>query len=339
MPFPVTSPPVLEFRRYRWLPYLIVMTTVLAIGLGSLLLRYVERRLVAASGEELMLAAAEVSDKVDRLLLERLGDLQIMARAFGLRSSDRAFLTGYLNWMKGAHAPMYMWLGVTNQQGVMIAATDEALIGQDYAQSRWFREARTRRTIVSDDVGMQPADDGIETVALTAPILDSQGNFLGVVSSRIAVSVIEDVTTRTIRSLEHRPGFVGSVEYQMLTKTGRVFVDSDVAHKGNLNFLAMGLPSANASQYGHPGFIEEDHLRRHVRVVTGYASTKGFDDLPGHEWTVLMRMDRGYVLEPIRSILWKIGIAGTVVWVPLLVLLLWSTSRLRAEYRQAQQES
>ena len=27
------------------------------------------------------------------------------------------------------------------------------------------------------------------------------------------------------------------------------------------------------------------------------------------------------------------------VWLPLLLLLLWSTSRLRAEYRQAQQES
>src|SRR5215217_6014906 len=102
MPFPVTSPAVPEFRRYRWLPYLIVMMTVLAIGFGALLLRYVERHLMAASGEELMLAAAEVSDKVDRLLFERHGDSQMMARAFALRSSDRAFLTGYLNWMKGA---------------------------------------------------------------------------------------------------------------------------------------------------------------------------------------------------------------------------------------------
>src|SRR5215210_3064770 len=108
MSFPVTSPAAAGFRRYQWLPYLIVLMTVLALGLGSLLLRYVERRLVAASGEELMLAAAEVADKMDRLLFERHGDGQRMALAFALRSSERAFLSGYLNWMKRAYGPRYL---------------------------------------------------------------------------------------------------------------------------------------------------------------------------------------------------------------------------------------
>jgi two-component system, cell cycle sensor histidine kinase and response regulator CckA len=81
MTFPVTSPAVLEFRRYRWLPFLIVSMTALALLLGAFLLRYVEQRLVSASGEELVLAAAEVSEKLDRLLFERHGDARMMARA------------------------------------------------------------------------------------------------------------------------------------------------------------------------------------------------------------------------------------------------------------------
>lgn len=339
MTFSGTSPAVQESRRYRWLPFLIVLMTVFAVALGLFLLRYVENRLVTAFGEVLMLGAAEVADKLDRLLFERQGDAQMMARAFALRSSDRAYLTGYLQWMKAAYAPFYLWLGVTNQQGIMVAATDETLIGQDYSRSQWFHAARTRRQLVADDVRSHEADNGIETVAFTAPIIDSHGNFLGVITSRIAVPTIEEVTTRTIRSLEQRIGFVGSVEYQMLTRQGDVFVDSDVEHKGPLNLVAMGLPSALASEAGAPGFVEEDHLRRHVRVVTGYAKSKGFEDFPGLQWTVLMRMDRDDVLQPIRSVLWKVGVAGAVVWCPLLVLLLWSTSRLRAEYRQAQQES
>ncbi len=340
MTFPVTSPAVAEPRRYGSLPYLIVLMTVLAFGLGALLLRYVERYLVAASGEELMLAATEVSDKLDRLLFERHGDVQTMARAFALRAADRDFLTGYLNWMKTAYAPMYVWLGVTDATGVVIAATDSETVGRDYSHSVWFRDARDQRTIISDDLMTHDPDQGMDTVAFTAPILDARGVFLGAVTTRIPASAIEEVTTRTIRSLEHRAGFAGSVEYQMLTRTGRVFVDSDLAHKSaDLNLVAMGLPSALASRDASTGFLEEEHLRRHVQVVTGYASTKGFEHLPGHGWTVLMRMDRDYVVQPIRSVLWKVGIAGTVVWLPLLALLLWSTSRLRAEYRQAQQES
>lgn len=339
MTFPVAPQSASASRRYGWLTFLIVLMTVLTLGIGTFLLGYVERRLIAASGEELKLAAAEVSDKLDRLLFERHGDAQMMARAFALRSSDRAYLTSYLKWMKTAYAPVYFWLGVANQQGVMIASTEDSLIGQDFGQSQWFQSARVRRKIVADDVGGHQTDNGIKTVAFTAPIIDSPGNFLGVITSRIAVPTIEEVTTRTIRSLEHRAGFVGLIEYQILTRQGDVIVDSDLAHKGNLNLRTMGLPSAVASQDGRPGFLEEDHLRRHVRIVTGYASTKGFGEFPGFNWTVLMRMDRDDVLQPIRSVLWKVGAAGAVVWFPLLVLLLWSTARLRAEYRQAQQES
>ncbi|HEY6084610.1 MAG TPA: hypothetical protein VIU63_04405, partial [Nitrospira sp.] len=51
-------------QRYRWLPHLIVLMLLLTIGVGIFLLRNVERQLVVAAGEELTVAAAEVSDKL-----------------------------------------------------------------------------------------------------------------------------------------------------------------------------------------------------------------------------------------------------------------------------------
>ena len=244
MSFPVASPELQRSRRYGWLPFLIVLITVLAFGIGAVLLRYVERRLVWASGEQLTLAAAEVSDKLDRLLFERYGDVHMMARAFALRSSDRAYLGSYLAWMKTAYAPMYDWLGVTNQQGVMIAATEQSLVGQDYSQSEWFRRAHETRQAVLGDVASYESDQGVQTVAFTAPILDAEGTFLGVITVRVAVPVLENVTTRTIRSLQHHEGFAGAVEYQMLTKSGEVFVDSGSRFKEKVNLLELGLPSA-----------------------------------------------------------------------------------------------
>ena len=52
-----------------------------------------------------------------------------------------------------------------------------------------------------------------------------------------------------------------------------------------------------------------------------------------------MRIDRDRILEPVTSILWKVGLTGAVVWIPMVFLLFWSTSHLRAEYQQVQQES
>lgn len=80
-------------------------------------------------------------------------------------------------------------------------------------------------------------------------------------------------------------------------------------------------------------------MRRSVNVVTGYSQTKGYSDYPGLNWTILLRVDRDVILLPIRAMMWKLGIAAAVVWLPMLGLLLWATGRLRSEYQQAQQES
>jgi len=329
----------LNLRRYQWLPYLIFALTIFAVLAGFILIRFVEDRLVEATGEELTLAAAEVAEKTDRMLFERQGDVLMMARAFSLRASEPRYLSEYLKWMKTAYSPVYLSLAVTDIQGTVVAATEPSMVGRDYSRAASFTVARATRRIEIADVAVQEGESGVDTVAFTAPILDSQGTFLGVVTTRVGIPFLEEVTTRTIRSLEVRQGTGGRVEYQMLTRQGRVFVDSDLLHKGAINLKEFGLPSALLSGAGVPGFIEEEHVRRHVQVVTGYAQTRGFGEFVGLGWSVLVRMERQDILAPIHTFLWKVGIAGGVVWTPMLGLLFWATARLRAEHRQAQQES
>ncbi|WP_455242140.1 cache domain-containing protein, partial [Petrachloros mirabilis] len=232
--------------RYRWLPQLIILMNLVAFVAGVFILRNVEERLIAAAGEELTIAAAEVADKLDRLFFERYGDVQMMARAFALRSSDSRYLDSYLGWVKKNYSPVYLWLGVTDGQGVMVASTDSSLQGQNFSRSDWFRQAYQTRRIMIDDVAAHDGDDGIETVSFTAPILDAEGTFLGVVTTRVAMSVLEDVTIGTMRSLEERTEFTGPVAFQMVTKQGVIFVDSSTGDKGELNRQDPDLPSTLA---------------------------------------------------------------------------------------------
>jgi len=329
----------LDLRRYRWLPYLIIAMILFAILAGVSLIRFIEYRFVEATGGELTLAAADVAEKLDRMLFERQGDALMMARAMRSRISDSKYLSEYLVWMKKEYSPIYLSLAVMDVQGTVVAATEPSLVGLDYSRAASFLAARATRRLDIADAARQEPENGVDTIAFTAPILDTQGTFLGVVTSRVGVPFLEEITTRTIRSLEARPGAGGRVEYQMLTRQGRVFVDSGLPHNGAINLKELGLPSVLLSEAGVPGFIEEEHPRRHVQVVTGYAQTRGFGDFAGLGWSVLVRMDRQEILAPIHAFLWKIGIIGGVVWIPMLGLLFWATARLRAEYRQAQQES
>ncbi len=329
----------LDLRRYRWLPYLLIAMTAFAVLAGIGLIRFVEYRVVEATGGELTLAAQEVAEKLDRILFERQGDALMMARALGSRTSDPKYLSEYLKWMKKDYSPVYLSLAVMDVQGTVVAATEPSLVGRDYSRASSFIVARATRRLDIADVAGEETESGVDTIAFTAPILDRQGTFLGAVVSRVGVPFLEEITTRTTRSLEARSGAGGRVEYQMLTRQGRVFVDSNLPHKGAINLKQLGLPSALLSESGVPGFIEEEHLRRHVQVVTGYAQTRGFGEFAGLGWSILVRMERQDILAPTHAFLWKVGIAGGVVWIPMLGLLLWATARLRAEHRQARQES
>src|SRR5580765_5224873 len=261
-----------DLRRYRWFPHLLITMTLFAVLAGIGLIRCVESRFVEATGGELTLAAAEVAEKLDRILFERRGDALMMTGAFSLRTSDPKYLSEYLQWMKKEYSPVYLSLSVMDVQGMVVAATEPSLVGRNYSRAASFTVARaTRRLDVADIAVQETGESGVDAVAFTAPILDSHGAFLGVVNLQVGVAFLEEVVTRTIRALEARPGMNGRVEYQMLTKQGRAFVDSDVPHKGGINLKE--LPSALASAAGVPGFVEEEDAHRHVQVVTGYAQT------------------------------------------------------------------
>ena len=263
----------------------------------------------------------------------------MMARNLALRMPDPAYRSEYLAWMKKEYAPAYQSLVVTDGRGRVVAATEASLIGRDDSGTASFIAARTTRRLAIADVARQEAENHVDAITLTAPILDSQGTFLGIVTSRVGAPFLEEITTRTIRSLEAQQGADGRVAYQMLTQDGRVIVDSDLSRKDPINLKEIGASSVLLSQAGVPGFIEEEHILRHVQVVTGYAKTKGFGEFTGLGWSVLVQMERQEILAPIHAFLWKVGIIGGAVWIPMMGLLFWATARVRAEHLQAQQES
>ncbi|HSL05357.1 MAG TPA: PAS domain S-box protein, partial [Nitrospiraceae bacterium] len=324
-------------RPYSWLPVLLGVLTVATVSIGSIAFRYVETRMVATAGETLAHTAAEVSDKLGRFLIERHGDVLMMARTFSVQPENREFQSTYIAGVKIAY-PDYLWIGATDANGQIVIATDPATVGRDYSAEPWFQAVRNGQGIHMGDVEPFAVMGGPDAIAVTAPITGPYGEFLGVVTTRVGISGLEDVMTRTLLAFRQREGFWGALEYQFLTEKGIAFIDSDLQHKGNVNLKQLGLPSALLSESSLSSYVEEEHRRRHVPVITGYAKTLAHGGFEGMHWTVLMRMDRRDVLAPIREILWNLGLAGGAVVVPTFGLLVWTVTRVRREYQRAQQE-
>ncbi len=324
-------------HRYSWLWVLIVVMTVVALAIGAITFHYIETHMVATAGETLARTAAEASNKMDRFLVERYGDVRMMAGTFSAQPRAREFQSAYVARMKTWYQD-YLWIGVVNERGQIVVATDPATVGRDYNAAPWFQAVRNGQAVHVRDVEPFAAVGAMDTVAFTAPITGSHGEFLGAVTTRVGIPALEHVLTETLQTFQLREGLGGRLEYQFLTEQGVAFIDSDLAHKGNVNLKQLGLPSALASGGSQSSHVEEEHLRRHVPVITGYARTHGHGEFEGLQWTVLMRMDRRDVLAPIHKLLWTIGLAGAGVGVPTFGFLLWTVTRVRREYLLAQEE-
>ncbi|MDH5640792.1 MAG: PAS domain S-box protein, partial [Nitrospira sp.] len=319
-------------RLYARLPLLIVVSIALAIGLIGSGLYLVERQLLAKTGEQLMVLASEIADQLDHVLFERYGDIQIAAKVLAPIMQDRAELDRYLHLLEEQYI-QYRWLAVTDGNGRIVAATNPTDVGSDRSQEAWFRLVKDTRSIHLKSVADSELARGGLTVGFSTPIVGDKGEWLGVVTARIGLDQLEDVFVRPVVPMQSQmAGATGSIEWQLLNRDGALLADSMLREGGETNLRMLGLPSAQLTAGGEPGYVEESHVRRAVPVVTGYARTNGYSDFPGFGWSVLVRIDRDEVVVPIRRTLGWFGLMGLGIVGPTVVALLWVTRRLRVEW-------
>ena len=328
----------LSRRSYRHLPILILLMTLVILIIGAVALHYVENRLVATTGESLALAAGDIADMLDRLLFERYSDIPMMCRAQAFQGRDTAAMTEYLDWMRKNYQ-VYRWLAVVNADGRIIAATNPASVGKDVSRTHLFRVVREQGGVHIQDVEVSEDAGGIPVIGFSGPILDAQEKFRGAILSQVTLSSVEDVASAAIHTFQVQRGSTGKIEYQIMNRDGDLLVDSMLHQEMEVNLKLVALPSALLSASALPGYIEEQHLRRKVPVVTGYSGTEGYGDFTGLHWGVLVRMDRSDILAPIRTVLQNLALAGALIVLPLLGFLLWTSGRLQAEYQRAREES
>jgi two-component system cell cycle sensor histidine kinase/response regulator CckA len=323
---------------YGRLPVLLLIVVLTVFLVSYAIVSYLERQLLASVGESATRAAANIADSLDWVLSERYADIRVLANNPILHGHDDTAKTAFLNDFRQIY-PLYQWLGVTDAQGTLVASSSAQMIGRDRSSTSWFQIVRRTQELHIQEAAANGADsDGLETIGLFAPIVDGDGRFQGVVGARVPLSVLEEITTRSLRRLEAEQVVLSTTEYQIVAANGRAFIDSDLAHKGNVNLEKLHLESYRLSRSNKLGYVEEMHLRRNVPVLTGFAQTRGHGDFQGFGWTVLVRVDRSEVIKPIRSVLLKVIGAGSLIVLPLIALLFWSIHRLKREWAHAEDE-
>ncbi len=323
-------PPIRPLSRVRAFTLVALATT---LGLALIALWVVEERLLARTGETLALAAADIADKLDLVLDERAGDLRALARS-GAPLLEHGELRGLSTLLASVRQafPLYLWLGVTDRTGRIVAATEATSLGADWSEAPWVQAVRDG---APSSVSVQPPSDASPSrsgwsVQFTVPVLGRDDHFLGTLTTRVGLSALEELFPRTVRTLVAQGAISFPVEWVFLGPDGIVLNESWRLANQRVNLLELGVPSAQLAldRQAPPGYVQETHGHRSVPVMTGYAHTQSDGRVPSLLLGVLVRANREALLAPIRATLWKLAAAGALLSLPLLGMLWWGLRRL-----------
>ena len=306
---------------------LLAILLALCLGIGLAVRsasHHIEELLVESAGRGLAQYATALAESLNRVLFEHDLQSQIVAQSPVLRRSDSDTLATYLRGLTTLTWPDYMGLQVLNAAGTVIAATDSSQVGEHVGQHAWYKTLLEGGRL--DMRGADFFDPTRRMMLFPTPILGDEGQFLGVVVLQVGLRSMEFILDGAKRSTVLRSP-AAKLEYQLVATDGMVLYDSAFQDKTAERHVAIGQTMLSGS--GKTGYREELHPQRHVAVLTGYAPVNRYGQVPGWQWTLLVRTDREAILTPFHRL-----VATTMIWggMGLLVfvaILLWIIGRLK----------
>ncbi len=311
---------------------MIGMIISLSIGMVPLTLQLVTQELIDRVGATVALGAADIADKLDVVLSERLGDIQGFAQAPLLIRRDPAQLQAYLENIRRIY-PLYRQLSIVDRQGHVVASTDRVapatVVSPSLLRATLHHPGPQVEVVRRAD---HPGGSLIAVrfaMALHASDRDPQGAII----TELDQHTLRALATQTTQHQQLAAVHPAVQDFWVLSPAGDVLLTSrDESNEEPAP--PLGLPSAMMAQEGKSGYVEEQDTSGR-NALTGYARMAGLPLFPEMQWSVLVRVDRTQVWDSIWSVLWKLVGIGGVCLAPPLGLFYWARRRQAAEESQA----
>jgi methyl-accepting chemotaxis protein len=273
------------------------------------------------AGTSLADLAFNASDKLDRNLFERYGDVQAYAKSEAARSMDPQKLTSWMNTMMVTYTPIYKLMVVADLNGRIVAANtldldgkplqSQSLIGTDVSDTEWFKAAAggslAEGTSFVEDMHEDPLvsrvyGSGAAAYAMnfTYPIKSDDGRIVGVWTNRFNWKVAEDILEAVVGHA--RKNGATTTRVTLVSRDGRVLA-SDKAADILTKQLASVPVVKRAMTRDASGFEEGKSLSgTSGDEMLGFFHSAGYSVYPGVDWGVVSSQDKREALAEANAL-------------------------------------
>ncbi len=292
--------------------------------------------------------AFNASDKLDRNLFERYGDVQAYALSQPAKAMEPEGLNEWINTMMGIYSPIYSLMVVADTSGKIVAVNTvdlggkpletKALIGRDVKGEEWFKTAvgntlQPNQTFVEDlheDSLMSAvfgAGEKAYAMSFTYPIRDDGGRIVGVWTNRFNWNVTYDVLNAVIERA--RASGMSTAELMIVSADGTVLASEDTSQVlsrniGSEKVVQSALVSGASGSEPGDALDGTDHGH-----LYGYFNSAGFATYPGLGWGVIAAQNQSEALADVGALTNKILIVGAFAAIVVAAVAFWVAITLR----------
>jgi len=170
-----------------------VLLMALSLTVGQLWSQRAADQVREETGAALLQTARNMADRLSHEMAERVRDVRLLSQLDVLRGATApAEVRAALERLR-ATLPAYAWIGVTDADGKVVAATDDVLLGQSAAARPAFQNGRqglwtgdVHEAVMLAQYAPHSPGEAVKFVDVAAPIQRPDGSFGGVIALHLS---------------------------------------------------------------------------------------------------------------------------------------------------------
>ncbi|MEK4273804.1 sensor domain-containing diguanylate cyclase [Paenibacillus sp. FSL R7-0026] len=303
-----------------------VLSLLVTLTIGSI---FSQKSFVAVEteiGHSLTGTASQASDKLDRFMSARAGELDLLGRMVSLEDGFQPDEIQMLLDQLQDSFPSFSWVGFMNPKGKVLAATDGILLGENLSERPVYQEGikgkfigDVHNAVLLAKLLPNPTGEPLQFVDISFPLKDSKGHIQGVLAAHLSWEWAKEVEESVLAPLKREEK---DIEFFIVSKKEHTVLLGPKEWVGK----PLVLPGIEEAQRNKSSWSIEKWPDGN-EYVTGFAYSQGHLDYPGLGWTVVIRQVKSSAFASVFDLMWFNVWSGLAVTV-LFALIGWVVSRL-----------
>ena len=288
--------------------YLVFTITALTLILGFTVWYKTSDYIKNEAGQNLAESAYLMSDKLDHYMWSRSTEIAMLTSLDLFKSPKSLDQIQHVVDELQHKIPAFSWIGYLSPQGDVLAASDKMLLGQNIAQRPVYNQATQQpffgdvhEAVLLANLLPNPTGKLMKFVDISYPIFDQHKNLTGILAAHLSWQWAQEVRELIMSPFKQHK----QLEMLVISKQDNSVILGPQKYLGQ----TLSLESIQLARKGENAYRIETWPDG-KKYITGFIQTKGYQNYPGLDWTILSRQPLNqafYAVNELQLLVWLIG--------------------------------